>query len=188
MNQDEIKPALAELGISQAEFARLIGVTPRAVTLWLSGDRPFPGPVDGYLRLLRLLPANLRQLELSRLRTKGTKMRDGMYGITFKGNRGAGMGVLVFDNGRIFGADSDGAKYDGEYIYHENDNTASVRIKVTIPANVVSVLGVQHPYEWLIDVSTRMDVAATKGNLNVQTPIGNVSAQYVFLRALPEAA
>src|ERR1700751_761213 len=119
MTGNDLKAILIELGISQADFARLIGVTPRAVTLWMADERAIPGPADAYLRLLGLLPPNLRQVELSRLKQKGTGMRDGMFGITFQGQQGAGMGVLIFDNGRVYGTDTEGVRYDGEYIFNE---------------------------------------------------------------------
>lgn len=100
MGGADLKSRLAELGITQTEFARLIGVTPRAVTLWVTEERAIPGSADAYLRLLLSVPPNVRQVELSRLKEKGTSMRDGMYGISFHGAQDAGIGVLIFDNGR----------------------------------------------------------------------------------------
>lgn len=185
---DDLKTVLTELGITQADFARLIGVTARAVTLWISGDRPIPGPVDGYLRLFRLLPPNLRQIELSRLKQKGTSMRDGMFGISFQGRQGAGMGMLIFDNGRVYGTDTEGVRYDGEYIFDETTGLADVKVKITFPPNVKAVFGISNPYEWAFDVTTTFDPKQNAGALAVKTSLGQpVSAKYIFLRNLPEA-
>src|SRR6266436_3751706 len=119
MTNDELRSALAEMGLGQSELARLIGVTSRAVSLWLSGDRAIPGPAEAYIRLFRVLPPGLRQIELNRLKERGTPMRDGMYGISFQGRQSAGMGVLIFDAGRAYGTDSQGVKFDGEYVFNE---------------------------------------------------------------------
>ena len=53
MNSLELRAALSELELTQANFARLLGVTSRAVALWAANERTIPGPVEGYLRLVR---------------------------------------------------------------------------------------------------------------------------------------
>jgi len=189
MNGSDLKAILADLEISQADFARLIGVSARAVTLWVGDERAIPGSTDGYLRLLRLLPPNLRQVELSRLKQKGTGMRDGMFGITFQGQQGAGMGVLVFDNGRVYGTDTQGVRYDGEYLFDEVSGLADVKVKITFPPNVQAVFGISNPYEWAFDVTTSFNPKENSGPIAVKTSLGKpINAQYVFLRNLPEAA
>ena len=80
MTSDELKLVLQEIDVSQANFARLVGVTSRAVSLWSNDARAIPGPAEAYLRLFRLLPTNLRQIELSRLNERGMGMRDGSLG------------------------------------------------------------------------------------------------------------
>lgn len=189
MSNEELRAFLAELELSQADFARLVGVTPRAVTLWMSGERSVPGPAAAYIRAFRLLPPNLRQAELSQLKEPGTGMRDGMFGISFQGQHGAGMGVLVFDTGKIYGADAEGARYDGEYVFNEITSKADVRLKVTFPPNVVAVFGISNPYEWAIYVTTSFDPKVDSGQLDVKPSIGQpLTAQYFYLRALPDAA
>jgi predicted transcriptional regulator len=66
----DLKTILNEVGLSQTDFARLVGVTPRAVTLWMVGDRNIPGPVEAYARLLHSVPLSVRQVELQRLNLK----------------------------------------------------------------------------------------------------------------------
>ena len=48
----DLSATLSRLGLSQAEAARLLGVTPGAVTRWVKGERPVPGPVARLLWLL----------------------------------------------------------------------------------------------------------------------------------------
>jgi hypothetical protein len=189
MTTDELRLFLAETDISQADFARLVDVTPRAVTLWMSGERAIPGPAAAYVRAFKLLPLNLRQAELSRLKERGTGMRDGMFGISFQGQHGVGMGMLIFDAGKVYGTDVEGVRYDGEYVFNEKTGKADVKLKVTFPPNVVAVFGISNPYEWAFDVTTSFDPKIKSGQLAVQTSIGQpLNAQYVFLRSLPDAA
>src|ERR1700674_1457670 len=126
MTSDDLRSLLMEFGLTQADFARLIGVTLRAVTLWVADERAIPGPAEAYVRLLRLLPPNLRQVELNRLKQKGTNMRDGMFGITFQGQHGRGMGMLIFDSGRVYGTDEAGVRYDGGYVFDESSGLVNV--------------------------------------------------------------
>ncbi len=189
MTSNDLKEILTALGITQADFARLIGVTSRAVTLWTAGERPIPGPVEAYVRLLQILPQNLRQVELNRLKEKGSGMRDGMFGITFQGQQSSGVGVLIFDNGRVYGTDEAGVRYDGGYVFNENSGLAEVKIKVTFPPNVKAVFGISNPYEWAFDITTSFDPNQNSGPLAVKTSIGKpIKAVYTFLRSLPEAA
>ena len=46
MTSREFVLALETLGWSQAEASRQLGVTESAVSRWVSGDRPIPGPIS----------------------------------------------------------------------------------------------------------------------------------------------
>jgi transcriptional regulator with XRE-family HTH domain len=187
MTSLELRAVLTELDLTQAEFARLLGVTSRAVALWAANERAVPGPVEGYLRLLGTLPAQLRQNELTRLKQKGTSMRDGIFGVVYEGRVGAGYAMLTFDNGRVHGVDTERGCYDGEYLFDEGSGLAKVNLKVTMPANVKSVFGISNPYEWAIEVSASLDPRRDAGNVEVKNALGSLNAQYRFLRALPDA-
>lgn len=189
MTSGDLRAILVELELTQAGLARLLGVTSRAVALWMADDRAIPGSAEAYVRLLHSLPPNLRQVEFNRLKQGGTEMRDGMFGITFQGQQGAGMGVLVFESGRVYGTDTEGVRYDGEYLFDERSSLAEVKLKVTFPPNVRSVFGVSNPYEWAFDVTTKLNPKQDSGSVTVQSSIGaTIRAQYRFLRALPDAA
>jgi hypothetical protein len=189
MTGEKLKELLAEIGLSQSDFARLIGVTSRAVSLWTSEERAIAGPAEAYLRVFRILPANLRQQELKRLKERGTGMRDGMFGIAFHGQEGQGLGVLTFDCGRVYGTDSAGVRFDGAYVFHEDTSSVDVVLKVTFPAHIASVFGISNPYEWAIDVSTSFNPRQDAGPLDVKTSLGRpIWAEFTYLRPLPDTA
>ena len=115
-------------------------------------------------------------------------MRDGMFGITFQGQHGSGMGVLIFDSGRVYGADEAGVRYDGDYLFDESSGLADVKAKITFPPNVRAVQGISNPYEWSVDITAKFDPKQNSGKLALKTSLGKpLNAQYVFLRTLPEA-
>jgi hypothetical protein len=186
---DHLKDFLVEARLTQSDFASLLDVSPRAVTFWLAGKRPIPGPIAAFARLWRLLPERLRQIEIGRLR-KGPSVREGIYAIGFQSlNGGAGMGTLIFNSGRIFGADIAGVKYDGLYLINEITGYVTATIKITFAPNVESIFGFSNPYEWAFDVTATFDPMQLTGAMVVTTSIGQtVTAQYAFLRDLPDAA
>lgn len=53
-----IKGVRSKLGLSQAQFAQLLGVTPSAIFLWESGQRQPEGPA---LRLIYALQSQLEE-------------------------------------------------------------------------------------------------------------------------------
>ncbi|MFA6020583.1 MAG: helix-turn-helix transcriptional regulator [Rhodospirillales bacterium] len=186
MNASDLRNALLELGLGQAQFARLIEVTPRAVSLWLAGEREIPGPVEAYLNLLSSLPKALFVKELARLKQEDTVMSDGMYGVEFIGNTGSGVAVLVFSGGTVFGADSGKVQYDGTYQPSPtNIEKVDVHLHLTVPPNTQLVQGVPpQPMAYGFDIDCSL---APRGGseLNVPTPFGIVKARVTFLRPLP---
>lgn len=187
MLSSDLKTIIDSLGLTQAEFARLIGVTPRAVTLWMVGDRAIPGPVEAYSRLLFSAPLSMRQVELARLKERSNPMRDGMYGVQYTSGNGFGMGVIVLDNGRLYGGDPMGGKYDGDYIFDEKSGLAELRLKLTFPPNMPAVFGMSHPFEWSVDATAKIDPHKDEGQTRITTAIGpHIDARYRFIRSLPE--
>jgi hypothetical protein len=149
------------------------------MALWMADERPVPGPVDAYLRLFKLLPPSLRQIELNRLKQKGTGMRDGIYRIIFRGETNGqaiiGDGVLIFENGGVYGWDTAGVLYDGDYEYNEISGMADVKLKVTFPPNVKAVFGISNPYEWSIDVTATVKPMQQSGVIASRLRSGGIS-------------
>jgi DNA-binding transcriptional regulator YiaG len=52
MTPDQFRAALADLGYSQAAFARLAMVDARTVRRWCDGTRAVPGPVVALLGIM----------------------------------------------------------------------------------------------------------------------------------------
>jgi DNA-binding transcriptional regulator YiaG len=52
MTSDQFRAALADLGLSQAGFARLAMVDARTVRRWCDGTRAVPGPVVALLGMM----------------------------------------------------------------------------------------------------------------------------------------
>lgn len=189
MNSLELREGLQKAGLSQVHFARLLQVTPRAVSLWLAGEREIPGPAEAYLRLFESLPEHLKRVELARLTDRGSGMRDGMFSIAYEGAFGADMAMLVLENGRVYGSDVGAARYDGSYIYREEGGYADLMVKICFPPSGQTVFGISNPYEWSIDVTARFDPKQPSTPLEVKSSYGTVlRAQITFLRTLPEAA
>ena len=68
MTPEELRAWLLGAGLSQAELARLVGASARSVSSWTADAGSVPGPVEAYTRLFSLVPGNVRQLELQRLK------------------------------------------------------------------------------------------------------------------------
>jgi transcriptional regulator with XRE-family HTH domain len=176
MTNQELKHWLASLGLAQVELARLIGVTPRAVTLWVSGQRTVPDWCAAYLRVFANLPADRRLQERDRL--KGPYMREGLYEIAYRTTESVGRG-----------ADRGGGIYDGAYRLNEKQNKVRVALKITFPPDVVTIYGIAHPHEWAIDMTADMDPGVAHGKTVARTSIGRaLAAEYTFLRSLPRPA
>ena len=189
MRRRELKAILEQIGISQADLADLVKVTTRAVNLWMTGSRSIPGPLAAYVRLLASLPMGMQQAELARLQERAKTMKDGMYLIEYAGQASSGYGTLIFDSGRIYGVDVAAGKYDGEYQFNEASGLVDVKIRVQMPAGQPSVIGVVHPFDWILEVTTTIDPDKDSGRLNVQTNLGRpIVANYRFVRTIPVAA
>ena len=92
MSRAELRDILTSLELTQADLAALVGLTPRAVSSWMSGEREVPGPVEAYLGLLGAAPQSVRQEELKRLKRKENKMREGIYSVAYGSIAGEGYG------------------------------------------------------------------------------------------------
>jgi hypothetical protein len=193
MTGTDLRAALVRLGVSQVAFARLAGVSTRAVTLWLSEERPIPGPVEAYVRVLSLTPESVRAAEIQRFDESEQSMREGLYTVEYvstdTGKPLAGYGALIFDNGRVYGGDPVGGLYNGEYIYNPANGTANVNVKLTFPPGGVAVFGVSLPYEWSVEAETTFDPNASHGAATLKTVQNQtVQVRFHYIRPLLAAA
>lgn len=184
MDSIQLNDALVALGLEKRGFARLVGVTPRAVDMWCSGNREIPGPAVAYLRLLQSLPRALQAAELAKL--EGTVMSyDGLYFIEYVGSAGHGNVTLVFMDGIVFGHDG-GVYYDGTYEPAPGaPGHMDLRLKLVVPPGVALVQGIPpQPAEYNFDINVRVPARGV-APLQTETPYGPVAFRISYLRALP---
>lgn len=113
-------------------------------------------------------------------------MREGMYGIDFTTGADAGMGMFIFEGGRVFGADRGTARYDGSYEIDTATKRVQLRLRVTFPPDVMTVFGLEYPFEWSVDCEAALDPLKDEDQVLVSTSIGQrLMAHYLFLRPLP---
>lgn len=183
----ELRYALEKLRVSQADLARLLSVTPRAVSTWVTDNKSeVPGPVASYVRLLMSLPQEQQLREMSRLRYEGAKMLDGLYKIEYSGPAGNGFGSLIFNQGRIQGADFGGVLYDGLYSHNPGENTLSINVRATVPPSVWLVQGVpaqKEPYSF--DITGKIAIQG-QSFVTVQTSFGPVNVRFDFMRGIDQ--
>lgn len=67
MTDIQLRQKLKELKISQADIGRILGVTGRAVNLWVTSQRKVPGYVDAYFELFCRLPRSEQLLIIDKL-------------------------------------------------------------------------------------------------------------------------
>lgn len=186
MDYKALRNALVSSNLTQLEFAKILGVTPRSVNLWATGQREIPGPVTAYIRLFQAIPQTFRDLELSLVKEDKKMLKEGMYNLTFEGFEGEGGGTLIFEGGRVYGCDTGGGRYDGQYQFNSQTQNIDSEIKVTIPPNVETVTGFVQPFEWAFDIKFSFPRGNMDTPLKLNTVIGPVNAHIEYMRELPE--
>jgi len=109
---------------------------------------------------------------------------DGIYSGYFSGEGGNGLGLFLFRDGTLTGADAAGVVFDGTFAAIETGYRGTVTVKA--PANGMLVQGVSTgphgiTYEMAFEVPSDF---AEKPYLLLQTPLGPVTVKLVKLRAL----
>ena len=112
-------------------------------------------------------------------------MFEGMYALKFRGQSGIGGGVLVLDRGRVYGTDF-GASYDGVYVPSAKlPGCIDAHIHLDVPPGVALVTGVPpQPMAYGFDIDCTFAPKRTTP-ITIQTPFGNVEAEFTFLRNIP---
>lgn len=188
MDQNQLRDSLAAIALQPLDLATLLEVTPRAVSMWLGGERSVPGPVAAYLDLLLSVTPEQRQLFIRRKLHGASIVRNGMYHINFAGPAGSGEGVLIIQNGIAYGSDSGGGNYDGICDIDPTTGMARLRLKCAMPAGSQSVLGPNLPYAWTVNVVALFNPEQDSGPIRVSTDHGTAEAMFRYMRPLPLAA
>lgn len=137
MFKRSLKDTLERFGLKQTEFARLLDVSPRTVSLWSTGETALPGPVVAYLRVLQLLPAEALAEELRRVKGRSKMMDEGIYGLEYRaefmGEAETGSALAALRNGKILGSDRWGGVFVGSYDYDPVSERNSVHLRLSVP-------------------------------------------------------
>ncbi len=132
-----LKCVLDRLGLKQTEFAKLLGVSSRTVSLWATGDVALPGPVKAYLRMLQSSDAARRASEYGRLLTPSPHLDEGLYSLRYEPANSDGTlaesAVALLKAGRIVGTDAGGGKFEGRYQFDSARQTYHVRVWLRVP-------------------------------------------------------
>ncbi len=115
-------------------------------------------------------------------------MKNAMYLLTFTGPGGSGLATLTFQDGMVFGFDEGAAKYDGTYEPSLIVGNVTVRVKVTMPANQLSVVtGSALPFDWILEVTGQLPVNLIEGTMVAETNAGpTVHVAFRRMRDLPD--
>jgi transcriptional regulator with XRE-family HTH domain len=140
-----LKRILSHLGLTQAELARLLGVSPRTVSLWATGEINLPGPVKAYLRMLQSADAPVRTVEFRRLTEEHGRISEGLYSISYQtaddSVGSAGDALALVGDGRLIGADGWGGKFEGTYRFDSVRRTYHFHIWLRVPPAGETVTG-----------------------------------------------
>jgi hypothetical protein len=118
-------------------------------------------------------------------RNEETLAVDGIYSMHFRGAADWGMGILVLEGGKITGADSSGALYDGGYLVQGSE--IEVRMIVTVPPGVTLVQGTPArptSYQFPIDMRMPANFLETQEPVRMELPPGPINVIFRRLRSL----
>ncbi|MEO1207474.1 MAG: hypothetical protein AAFV45_14200 [Pseudomonadota bacterium] len=185
-----LKRALEAFGIKQSEFAQLVDVSLRTVSLWASGEKPLPGPVQGYLRLLALLPPETRVREFQRIKGRTNMLDDGVYSLDYRGeNAGqaeAGDALAVLRNGRILGSDRWGGTFTGSYDFDAGAQSNTLHVRLAVPPGGMLVNGFSAgPDGATIEIVGQFDRAAPVSKTSVKIGGKPIDLQLTYIGPLP---
>lgn len=190
MSDINLKRILEGFGLKQSEFAQLIDVSLRTVSLWASGDRPLPGPVQGYLRLLALLPSEVRAREFQRLEGRNNMLDDGVYSLDYRGESNGesavGDALAVLRNGRILGSDRLGGTFTGSYDFDAETDANTLHVRLAVPPGGTLVNGFSAgPNGASIEIVGKFDRAAPVSKTSIEIGGKPVEVQLTYIGPLP---
>lgn len=192
MTNLRLKDTLERLGLKQAEFARLIKMSPRSVSLWATGESPLPGPVAAYLRVLQLLPADARADELRRVQGRSKMIDEGLYSVEYRSavpcssDGESGSALAVFRNGKILGSDRWGAVFMGSYEFDPVSEINAVHLRLHVPPRGQLVTGfAAGPEGAVLEISGQFDRAAPLARTVAEIGGKPLEVTMTYLGALP---
>lgn len=185
-----LKDVLERLGLKQTEFARLIEVSPRTVSLWATGESALPGPVAAYLRVLQVLPADALAGEMKRVKGRSKMMDEGIYSLEYSGGtddsseRGSALAALR--NGKILGSDRWGAVFMGSYEFDPVTERNSVHLRLNVPPDGRLITGyAAGPEGATLDIVGSFERAAPKTTAVASLEGAELEVTLTYIGPLP---
>jgi transcriptional regulator with XRE-family HTH domain len=186
MSQATLRERLQRLGLKQTELAQLLGVSPRTISLWATGEQALPGPAAGYLRLLEEASSATRDAEFRRLDDRNNQFDEGIYLVSYRGGaRGQTDGdsaVAILRSGRIVGADRHGGIFRGSYDFDPSSSLNNLHLRLEVPPFGVLINGVSGGSKGLsVDIigSFKRASPTTKTTVNVAGVPVEIELTYV---------
>ena len=142
-----LKRILNRLGLKQTEFAQLLEVSPRTVSLWATGTVGLPGPVKAYLRMLQSSEPSRLATEIARLSKNQPGVDDGLYSLSYGAADAVdveaftGNAVALLKAGRVVGSDNQGGTFEGTYRFDTVRQTNHFRVWLRVPPTGELVTG-----------------------------------------------
>lgn len=115
---------------------------------------------------------------------EASKKFDGFYVGYFTGATGSSIGMFIFADGKVVGADAGGGKYDGSYELIKNETEMEGTIKFVLPVGNHSITGVLAEIEPIhIEVPIRLPTKINIQDIHkIETPMGPINAKFEKIR------
>lgn len=111
---------------------------------------------------------------------------DGFYTAYFTGAAGQSIGMFVFLDGKIAGADAGGGRYDGTYVVHEDKGKILADIRFSMQVGGMSITGTSGgsaPLSVQMKLELPVDLVPHQVH-RLETPIGPVNAKFEKVRGV----
>jgi hypothetical protein len=152
--------ALHRLGLTHAQFARLVGVSPQQVRAWAASGAEIPGPVSAFLALLESYGAGAAA-------DCAVPLADGIYAVQFEASDSEiGHATAALRKGAIFGSDREGGIFSGHYQFDATRNLNRIEIRFLVPPGGSLVTGFSAGPE-----GGAVDIVGEFGNLDTRPVI-----------------
>jgi hypothetical protein len=110
---------------------------------------------------------------------------EGFYRAYFTGATGQSIGMFVFLDGKIVGADAGGGHYDGTFTVSKDNSKIIADVRFSMPVGGVSVTGASAGFDPM-SVQMKLELPAEIQPHQVhrlETPMGPVNAKFEKIRS-----
>ncbi|MGO6815540.1 hypothetical protein ACCS67_11715 [Rhizobium brockwellii] len=111
---------------------------------------------------------------------------NGFYTAYFTGSAGNSMGMFIFLNGIITGADVGGGRYDGKYRYSVDGTRIVAEIQFSLPIGNLSITGIAAEAAPIsVEMALELPVEFNAHDVHrLETPLGPINAKLEKIRGM----